>query len=1571
MSDPPRPEEPRSSESNMLNDPPAAEAGRFRHWITDVEVSPGNTDPSCKFSARIFVDDELVCNLSWIDHTRPLRWSGLLLCNVSLASKVSLRLCRSFKGKPRYFNFSPLTISEVDEETGESILELPEAAWVVTIKSLTSPMANERFMDERDKLNNTEGIYGRNDPGGVKYWFKAALQFASIVSEVIPECNAKVSFLVYLNAWEFLEKQTEFEETILELLRGFTRIREIVDTVAQASDSVLAIAMGQLEGPITGILALLEDVSVYIYNHYTTNDLVHTTHDEAGANGAYDVEAYLALFEALQREFYTSWSFTATSYEDPTNVVDNGPSEIPQQNIHALVDEPTKRIDPYEILNQLRPMDPSGYDPDQACLEGTREAVLSKIITWTQNRDSSERFMWISGQAGMGKTSIATSLCQRLDNIGALAGTLVMIIDGLDECGDRDSREKLLHKLYDMSRLVSWLKIIITARPLGDIQQYFLNHCPNSPIIQLRDYESSGDIRAYIQGQLGQIARKDHWADNSISQLCTMAQGVFLWAKLAIKYIKGSTLPTMPRLRVILNNQKSPVTDQFDALYTQALITALGDDGDELKNAYLRCIGAVLATSEREPLSIPDLQYFLLVAGQIDQPTLEQILNNLSPLLLVTREGHARFHHASFKDYVTSLSRSGEFFVCLDQYEANPAICCLKVMQQDLRFNICGLETSHLLNSEVPDLKLRIHSHIGSTLKYACIHWIDHFTASPNQVLIDAAKSFFEGPQLMYWIETLSLLGCLDVALTGLSTLTFLGLTQFADWNLIVSSAKDAHRFLLTFYSTIVASTPHLYISALAFAPSTSLTAQRMRPFFPNTISIPKGDNLAWHPCVKSILHPHPIQSLSISFDGLRVATGYPDGSVCIWDLRTGARIRKPLVGHSTSVTCVAFSPNSNFVASSSYDTAILAWDLSGAVGTRYTLTGHSGSVHAIAFSPNTTMVASGSSDKTIRLWDTKTMQPVGQPYTGHSNRISCLALSPDGARLVSGSWDQTIRVWSVDLGGMQLAINPLLITGHSDLVTCVAFSSDGLKIISGSADKAIRMWNTQTGRTIDNHISFARHSDSITSVAFSPGGEVIASSSSDGVIQLWDSTKLVAYSQRFGHSNSVNCVAFSHDGSYVVSGSTDSTTRIWEVSACSKIMTMARIPTAPMDPASIATSPFVGHSDAVYSIALSSDGTCMVSGSGDNTLRPWDTQTGTQIGDLYSGHSDCVNSVAFSPDGAYIVSGSDDETLKRWDTTTRAVINTHQHGDIVNCVAFAPNGEFIAFGSADQNVYLWDPVGWKMIGNAFKGHSSDVLSVAFSPDGVCLASASADRTIMLWDVEIGDLLGKPLSGHTDYVRSVAFSPCGAHIVSGSDDRTVRIWDRKTGSTLQILSGHFSWVQSVAFSPDGSYIASSSSDKTVRLWSSKTGQVEGEPLTGHTDSVFCIAFSSNGRYILSGSMDNTIRSWDLVTSHPTAVHPVGEPASDSATEPPVELPGTFCWPESPYELSAHSRQPGWVTHNQKSLVFWLPAHYQQPDQFLSAQTRVSYQKTLLDYSKFTHGIAWTRVACDSIRRGSE
>ena len=72
------------------------------------------------------------------------------------------------------------------------------------------------------------------------------------------------------------------------------------------------------------------------------------------------------------------------------------------------------------------------------------------------------------------------------------------------------------------------------------------------------------------------------------------------------------------------------------------------------------------------------------------------------------------------------------------------------------------------------------------------------------------------------------------------------------------------------------------------------------------------------------------------------------------------------------------------------------------------------------------------------------------------------------------------------------------------------------------------------------------------------------------------------------------------------------------------------------------------GHLLQVLSVAYSPDGTRIISGSEDNTIKIWDANTGECLKTL-EGHSGWVRSVAFSPDGTKIISGSFDDTIKIW----------------------------------------------------------------------------------------------------------------------------------------------------------------------------------------------------------------------------------------------------------------------------------------------------------------------------------
>ena len=116
-----------------------------------------------------------------------------------------------------------------------------------------------------------------------------------------------------------------------------------------------------------------------------------------------------------------------------------------------------------------------------------------------------------------------------------------------------------------------------------------------------------------------------------------------------------------------------------------------------------------------------------------------------------------------------------------------------------------------------------------------------------------------------------------------------------------------------------------------------------------------------------------------------------------------------------------------------------------------------------------------------------------------------------------------------------------------------------------------------------------------------------------------------------------------------------------------------------------------IGHTDRVRSVAFSPDGNKIASGSWDDTIRLWDTNTGEQLQTL-TGHTDDVNSVAFSPDGNTIASASDDYTIRLWNAHTGEQLQTLTgHTSPSYSVAFSPDGNTIASGSWDGTVLLWE----------------------------------------------------------------------------------------------------------------------------------------------------------------------------------------------------------------------------------------------------------------------------------------
>ena len=250
---------------------------------------------------------------------------------------------------------------------------------------------------------------------------------------------------------------------------------------------------------------------------------------------------------------------------------------------------------------------------------------------------------------------------------------------------------------------------------------------------------------------------------------------------------------------------------------------------------------------------------------------------------------------------------------------------------------------------------------------------------------------------------------------------------------------------------------------------------------------------------------------------------------------------------------------------------------------------------------------------------------------------------------------------------------------------------------------------------------------------------------------------------------------------------------------------------------------PAQGHrcsSDAVSSAAFSPDGTRIVSGSTDKTVRLWDAATGKPIGQPMRGHDQLGDHGCVQPgrqprrlggpgrDGPVVGRGHREadraaDAGRRGPRSQRGV----QPG-------WHPN----RLRLASDAIQLWDAATGKQIGEPLSGHDRFALfwDVAFSPDGTRLLRQVTTRRSGYGTLATGSPIGQPLRGHDERVTSVAFSPDGTRIASASADKTVRLWDSRHRAPDRAAATPQQRGGKRRFSPDGARIVTGGDDKTIR-----------------------------------------------------------------------------------------------------------------------------------------------------------
>ncbi len=250
---------------------------------------------------------------------------------------------------------------------------------------------------------------------------------------------------------------------------------------------------------------------------------------------------------------------------------------------------------------------------------------------------------------------------------------------------------------------------------------------------------------------------------------------MFQWAAVACGYIREpkSVGRKKKRIEQLLNSAaEHRGQDLLNELYKGVLEEYFKDE----EALFRFLVGQLLAAFE--PLSIRSLSTLQRHASDDNNApnSVVETLRFLGSLLSNVTSSDDTLPivplHTSFRDFVTNEEKSSVFYVDLRVAHRQLAHSCLSLLLDDLKFNICGLESSYLANKDVEDLESRIVEHLPPALSYACRFWDDHLEPFDFETdLFGKLQSFFER-KFLFWLEALSLMGDLGLASPALSSLS-------------------------------------------------------------------------------------------------------------------------------------------------------------------------------------------------------------------------------------------------------------------------------------------------------------------------------------------------------------------------------------------------------------------------------------------------------------------------------------------------------------------------------------------------------------------------------------------------------------------------------------------------------------------------------------------------------------------------------------------------------------------------------------------------------------------------------
>ncbi|HUF05618.1 MAG TPA: WD40 repeat domain-containing protein, partial [Aridibacter sp.] len=509
--------------------------------------------------------------------------------------------------------------------------------------------------------------------------------------------------------------------------------------------------------------------------------------------------------------------------------------------------------------------------------------------------------------------------------------------------------------------------------------------------------------------------------------------------------------------------------------------------------------------------------------------------------------------------------------------------------------------------------------------------------------------------------------------------------------------------------------------------------------------------------------HTIVVTSISFADDNSTLVTGGFEGSLIVWDPRTGKELKS--IASSTNggvwsgVRSVDHSPNNKSVVSYTADGYIRVWDLlSGSEIVSFY--GNSGTPRNVEFLPDGQRIASAGSERVV-VWDATTGEEIWSKRSKGNSLSADLSVSPDGGLIGIGNLDGS----AIEIVKSGTGESVKTLVGLRSRAVSMSFSPDNKTLAVAVMDNKVLVFDLDTGlvqRSLERPgSSFAK------AIRYSgDGGLLYAVGGWD--ISVWDisrnySAKKIRYREHSALETELSgdqkVLAVSHLHGRVELYDTENGAAVESLSGRAALGTFR---------------------------SMSPDGKYLALG-GIGQFRFIDLSTG-EVDTIKASPGVIFFAGAFTPDGKQFAIGGNHRSISLWDVAERKLRRRLDPSISVTSLSFSQDGRFLAAGERNNKVVVLDldsDAAPKVLIDkaATLKPIRTLLSLALSPDGKLVASGSADSTIKLFDVLKGKVLAT-LRGHSGGVASLTFSPDSKVLASESFDGTIRLWSTVSGETL-------------------------------------------------------------------------------------------------------------------------------------------------------------------------------------------